>query len=647
MIVTVLLALATFQAGAPAPKAPAAGLRLEAGAGFQPALIEAWTDGFMATGLRQAQVAGAVVVVVQGDRIVLAKGYGYADVARKIPVDPERTGFRPGSVSKLMTATAVLQLVEQGKLDLDRDVNEYLDFPIRSVDGSPITTRHLLTHSAGFTQLLKALGYVDPKLVVPLAEYVRRYVPPSVYRPGSTSAYSNYSIVLAGYLVQRISGEPFEEYVENHIFRPLGMNRSTFRQPLPDPLAADLSMGYLTANGPTQPFEILGTMPAGGATSTGTDMARFMIAHLQQGRSGDSAILRPETFQLMHTPANSPSVPPGFSSLGLGFRTGTEHGQRTVGHGGDTIAFHAALLLWLDAGVGVYVAVNSLGSGFLDGNGVVAAYLDRFGERFLPGPSEPTPPAVATAAEHAALAAGRYLSSRRFERSFLSLLNLQQVAVHAKPDGTISIPSVVDRLGTPKVWREVDPWIWQEVDGTERLAMTVEGGRVREIRQSTDAATVLQRADGLRKASWNVPLLLGTVVVLLAEALRQLLTGLLGRFRRNREPSIPRTKLERVGQLGLVAAAMTLVGWMGVIYLLFSGDYGLIGGTRDVMLRTLQVIGAIAVLLSPAAMAATVSTIRQRKGVLSKAWCALLLFAFPSLVWFAFAFHLLGPSLMY
>ena len=133
-------------------------------------LVEAWADDFMATALRQAQVAGAIIAVVQGDRVVLTKGYGFADFERKAQVDAARTGFRIGSVAKVVTATAVMQLVEQGKLDLDRDVNEYLDFRIRSRDGSPITLRHLLTHSAGFDQVIKALGYLDPKLVVPLPE---------------------------------------------------------------------------------------------------------------------------------------------------------------------------------------------------------------------------------------------------------------------------------------------------------------------------------------------------------------------------------------------------------------------------------------------------------------------------------------------
>jgi CubicO group peptidase (beta-lactamase class C family) len=608
---------------------------------LRPEAIRSWTDGFMETSLRQAQIAGAVVVIVRGDRVVFAQGYGYADVEKKTPVDADRTGFRPGSVSKLFTATAVMQLVEQGKLDLDHDVNEYLDFRVRSADGSPITVRQLLTHSAGFVQLLKALGYVDSSLVVPLDDYVKRFRPPAVYRPGTTPAYSNYSLVLAGYLVQRISGERFEDYIDAHIFKPLGMTRSTFRQPLPPAFQADMSRGYLQSGGPTQPFEILGTMPAGGATTTGTDMARFMIAHLRNGQVDGIAIIRPETVALMHTFAQSPPAPPGFGGMALGFMVGDNPARRTLSHGGDTNAFHAGLTLFPDAGIGVYVAVNSLGSGVLDGNDLVHTYIGAFGNRFLPVSAEPTPSAVATASAHAALTAGRYLSSRHFERSFLSLLNLRQETIRANPDGTITIPSVADRDGNPKMWREVAPWTWQELSGPDRLIITVDQGQVTMIRRSGDAPNVLVRATGPRTAPWNVPLLWLSIVVLPAEGLRRLVQAI----RKRRRPSAtPARSLDRAAQIGTLAVALTIAGWLLVFKQLMSGDVGLISGTRDLTLRLLQAGGVLAVALSPAT---AIARLRETGGLLSKAWSGLVLVALAGFVWIAFAFWLMGPSLTY
>jgi CubicO group peptidase (beta-lactamase class C family) len=587
-------------------------------------------------------------VVVRADTILLAKGYGYADMDRRIPVDATKTGFRPGSVSKLFTATAVLQLVEDGKLELDRDINDYLDFRIASPFSTPITLRHLLTHSAGFDQVIKGLGYIDPSLVVPLDNYVKRFEPPVVYPPGSTPSYSNYGVVLAGYIVQRISGVPFEDYIDRKIFAPLQMTRSTFRQPLPSDLEPAMSRGYLVSSGSPQPFEILGTMPAGGATTTGLDMARFMMAHLRGGELGGARILRPETVLLMHGPADSPQGPPGFGGMALGFMHNGNLKPRRIGHGGDTIAFHAGLTLFLDAGIGLYIAVNSQGAGTLDGNGVVTAFTDDFGDRFLPTDAEPTPAPTPSAATHAALASGRYLSSRHFQKSFLSLLNLRTDRVSADQDGTITIPSITDRFGRPKAWREVGPWLWQEVGGADQLAMTLENGQVASIRRSGEAPTILLRARGARTAWWNIPLLIVTVLVLAAEVLRQATQGVKRVLRRRRDAAPKQSTTARVGRFASLVAAATIAGWLMLFKGLLSGDVGLLSGTRDLMLRALQLGGATTIVLGPAVIAATIVAIRRGdQGTVSTLWSALVCGATLAVVWFAIAFHLLGPRLMY
>ena len=120
--------------------------------------LEAWLDGFLPYALARGNIAGGIVVVVKDGQVLLQKGFGYADVEKKLPVDPDQTLFRPGSVSKLFTWTAVMQLVEQGKIDLDADVNQYLDFKIPpGPDGEPITMRDLMTHTAGFEEQVKEL----------------------------------------------------------------------------------------------------------------------------------------------------------------------------------------------------------------------------------------------------------------------------------------------------------------------------------------------------------------------------------------------------------------------------------------------------------------------------------------------------------
>src|SRR4029434_7469530 len=202
-------------------------------------------------------MAGAVVSVVKDGQVLFQKGYGYADVEEKKPVLPDQTLFRSGSISKLFTATAVMQLVEQGKLDLDRDVNDYLDFPIPKTYPEPVTLRRLLTHTAGFEETLKNLFVARESDMKALRTYLVNQMPARIYPPGKVPSYSNYGFSVAGYIVERVSGEKFERYVDNHILKPLRMDSSTFDQPLPAPLAAQMSKGYREASKKPRNFEFV------------------------------------------------------------------------------------------------------------------------------------------------------------------------------------------------------------------------------------------------------------------------------------------------------------------------------------------------------------------------------------------------------
>src|ERR1700735_2981549 len=194
--------------------------------------LNAWLDGYLPYALHAGDIAGAVVAVVKDGQIVTERGFGYADVEKRTPVDPKLTLFRPGSVSKLFTWTAVMQQVGRGKIDLDADVNHYLDFKIPARDGKPVTMRELMQHVAGFEEQAKGIMSEDPKSPG-FEALLKQWVPERVFAPGRTPAYSNYGASLAGYIVQRVSGESFDDYLDKHIFAPLDMKYSTFRQPLP------------------------------------------------------------------------------------------------------------------------------------------------------------------------------------------------------------------------------------------------------------------------------------------------------------------------------------------------------------------------------------------------------------------------------
>jgi CubicO group peptidase (beta-lactamase class C family) len=436
--------------------------------------VEAFIDGLVPTALRNARVPGAVVVIVKDGQPLLQKGYGLADWDKNIPVDPNRTLFRPGSVSKLFTWTAVMQLVEQGKLDLDADLNKYIDFTVPGRNGKALTLRHVMTHTTGFEETARDLLTYDTA-GPDLGKVLKAYIPPYVYDPGTTPGYSNYATSLAGYIVQRVSGQPFDDYMDQHVFGPLGMKQSTFRQPLPDALKGQMSQGYMTWDEKPKGFEVISMPPAGSLSSTGADMGRFMLAYLGQGKLGDAQILKPETVKLMHGQLTRPL--PGLSGIGLGFYEQNVNGHRVLAHGGDTVLFHSDLLLFVDDGIGLYISVNAPGHE-RQGGWLRDKLFEAFADRYLPDQRPATRPEVdeATARQHAQQMAGNYRNTRREDSTWLSVLQLlSPVKVQALEDGRLSI----DLAGSRSNYREVKPYFWEEEHGKRRLQAVVENGKVR------------------------------------------------------------------------------------------------------------------------------------------------------------------------
>src|SRR6058998_3581534 len=311
--------------------------------------FETFLEGLIPSQLRNRNIAGAVVSVVKDGQVLFQKGYGYADVEEKKPVLPDQTLFRPGSISKLFTATAVMQLVEQGKLDLDRDVDDYLDFPIPKTYPEPITLRQLLTHTGGFEETLKNLFVAHESDIKPLRTYLVNQMPARIFPPGKVPSYSNYGFTLAGYIVEHASGEKFERYVDNHILKPLRMTNSTFDQPLPPQLAPQMSKGYLNASKKPHDFEFVQAAPAGALSTTATDMTRFMLAFLQDGSVDGVAILKPETVQQMET--RQFELNPMICGLGITFMEYWSDPVRVIAHGGDTLWFHSDMILVPEAHV--------------------------------------------------------------------------------------------------------------------------------------------------------------------------------------------------------------------------------------------------------------------------------------------------------
>jgi CubicO group peptidase (beta-lactamase class C family) len=577
--------IAPITATAPASAASAAAAAtspVTAKAAAQPMTLadtQAWLDGLMPAALKMAQVPGAVVVIVKDGQPLIQKGYGYADWDRRVPVDAERTLFRPGSVSKLFTWTAVMQLVEQGQLNLDADLNQYLDFKIPQFNGKAMTLRHVLTHTTGFEETARDLITYSGKSP-DLAKVLKDYIPPALYEPGARPGYSNYATALAGYIVQRVSGLPFDDYVEQKIFTPLGMRHASFRQPLPPALAPLMSQGYEKQGDPGKGFEIVSLAPAGSLSATGADMGRFMLAFLQQGQLGEARLLKPETVKQMHGQLTKPM--PDLLGIGLGFYQHDINGHRVVGHGGDTILFHTDLLLFVDDGIGLYISVNSPGK---DGQGkwLRDRVLESFADRYLPDARPATARQVddATAKQHAQQLAGSYQSTRREDSTFFSLLPLlSPLKVEALDDGRVAL----ELAGSRSVFREVKPYLWEEEHGKRRLQAIVENGRV--VRWGLEPYVFAFVFEPVPALSGGLALLLAGIA-LVTLLLTALLWPVAAVLRRRHGVAAPGRPLLAV-RIASVLVLLTVALWT-LVFTRLEGD-----GDLSVVLPLAQVLTLVA-----------------------------------------------------
>ena len=557
--------------------------------------IESFLDGVMPLQLAREDIAGAVIAVVKDGKILFVKGYGYSDVAKRTPVSPEATLFRPGSISKLFTWTAVMQLVEQGKLDLDSDVNRYLDFKIPDTYPKPITLRNIMTHTSGFEETDKELFLPDVKDLKPLDDYLKTHLPQRIFPPGVTPAYSNYATCVAGYIVQRVSGQPYDDYIESHILKPLGMAHTSFRQPLPDALKPLLSNGYNVASKPAKPFEVVQPWPAGSSSVSANDITRFMIAHLQDGQFESVQILRPETAQLMHSRQfeNNPRL----NGMALGFYEETRNGHRIIGHGGDTICFHSDLHLIPDAGLGFFISYNSAGKGEISPR---SAVWNQFLDRYFPY----TPPAATMVpnSEDVRMVSGDYIISRRSQTTILSLLTLLgELKVSQNTDGTISASAFKELSGQPKHFREIAPLLFREVNGQSLLGFKRDdSGRL--VMAIDFPFMVFQKARWFESSLFNMIILIGSLSVF---ALTLLLWPVAALVRRHYGRKLDLSPAERRWRLLVRMVCAVDLAFVLAFLAALSGasdDPSKLNRGLDPVLHIVELIGFVGVLGTLAAL---------------------------------------------
>jgi CubicO group peptidase (beta-lactamase class C family) len=495
--------------------------------------LEAFFDGLVPLQMERSDVAGATVLVMKDGKELLKKGYGYSDVTSKSPVDPDTTMFRLASISKLFTWVSVMQLAEQGKLDIDADVNKYLDFQITPAFNKPVTLRNLMTHTGGFEEVVHDIIFVDPKKAHSLRDFMIQNQPRRMYPPGEIPAYSNYGVGLAGYIVERVSAEPFEQYVSEHIFLPLGMKHSSFNEPMTAELAPHVSDGYrATTEKPAIGFEIFNPAPAGGVSSAAGDMEKFALALLNGGELDGQRILKTETRDAMWTRqfGTSDSLPPQC----MGFYQTWRNNLHFIGHDGDLVAFHSMFLMEPMQKLVLFVSYNSAGSASKNR----AELLDGFSDRYFPAYTAPAFQTVP--ADQLKDISGNFQATRRADSTKLAIGNpAGQSVFSVDKDGVLTIDTAKDIRGHARKWKPIGKDLWQAENDQARLfAVRDSSGKI--VRVAINFPGVqLQRVPWYEHKSFVGISLAVSLLILLAVVATSLIRLARRLFFRNRPPLKP------------------------------------------------------------------------------------------------------------
>ncbi len=606
-----------------------------------PAELEAFLDELLTKQMDQKHIAGAAVSVVKDGELFFAKGYGYANIGESIPVDPAKTVFPIGSVAKLFTWTAVMQLVERGKLDLEADVNAYLDFHIPDTFPRPITLQHLLTHTPGFEERMYELDALNASDLVPSGKWLASHIPARVRPPGEIAAYSNYGAALAGYIVARVSGEPYDEYVQEHILNPLGMEHTTAQAALPERLRKYAPLGYTRVDGTFQRFPDYmaqtAIVPAGGIRASADDMARFMIAHLQGGRYGDggtadSRILNETTVRQMQSTLYT--ADPRLQGTAYGFFDFSDNGQHTLGHSGGAHPFYSMLMLLPERHIGIFVVYDGGGGGALTLQHL--GFQRAFFDHYYPAPAAQ---AVRPPKDFAARA-GRFVGTYRVTAgSYTTLEKIlvlmgSTIAVANPGDGTLLLETPWGNW--PFV--EVTPLFFRSADGAFSIVFRQDvGGRITHVFTSITPMFGFEKLRWYETPGFNMALLSSCLLVFLSLIALAVAGAVRGRRRRDRIPESNGARAARwiivtVCSLGLLFVAGT-ASW---------GNPAPLFGVSTVYEIVLG-LGVLSAVLTAAALVFGVVVWKSRSwGVARRVHYTVATLAALGFVWFLNQWNLLG-----
>ncbi|WP_460771601.1 serine hydrolase domain-containing protein [Nocardiopsis nanhaiensis] len=507
------LGAAPASAGVPGTAAQGAGPPVPVGTP-EPGAAQEFVDERVPELLAEHGAPGVMVSVVADGEPLASGAHGDADLAEGTPMDAETHSFPTASVAKSFTALSVLQLAEQGEVDLHEDVNTYLPEGLRIPDTlpEPVTLHHLLTHTPGFDERTDSDDAEDVENHRGLEEFLRDNTPERIFPPGERSAYSNYGTGLAGFVVQEVSGVPFEEYVERNLFAPLGMHGTEFGQvhELADEHA--LVTGHLP-DGSAAEQEHIPLSSAGAAVTTGADMDRFMLALLNGGELDGERVLSPESVDMMLD--RQFEYHPDGTAMGYGtyeWRTGPPRG---VGHGGDLEGLHLGYLLLPELDTGVFVAVNG------DDTDPEAAasplhdlrftLLDAFADEF--GPAEPVQAEADPGADLGAYT-GTYITTRRAAEGVDQIVTLfDNITVRDAGDGSLRVRGAVV---AEQRWLPVGDGVFAAENSGDRMVFDVEDGRAEAVYMTANPTSGYDRTGLLTSPVTHIVTVAVALLVLLS-----------------------------------------------------------------------------------------------------------------------------------
>jgi len=336
--------------------------------------VKKYVDDYFGKHLQEFNVPGAAFTIVKDGHTLFSEGYGFADLETKTRVDPDDTVFRIGSVTKNFTATAIMQLYEQGKIDLKADINQYLrGFTIHGKNNKPITIDNLLTHTSGFDEYYEDIsGKIEP-----IQKFMETHIPKTINEPGVETLYSNYGYALLGYIIETVSGETYDQYMQKHILNPLGMKTATLHKNENDHIANSYAYDSAKKTYTKQPYQNTDNYAAAGNLSMKIpDMGPYMMAHLKSG-SFHNALLGDTTTDVMQ--ASHFKHDPSLSGFGYGLWEDVPRKHRAIMHGGTVDGFRSWMYLVPEEKLGFAIFTNST-----NGHALNQAFFEDFNKHFYP-----------------------------------------------------------------------------------------------------------------------------------------------------------------------------------------------------------------------------------------------------------------------